>query len=89
MKVIKVTAETQHVALLEKGDRFLQLDGMQAAVVIDSDESGDIKVTVSYPNMDPDKPVPLNVVLTACVKEFLHDSDLVAKIQERLHEKQA
>ena len=85
MKALEIPSEAQHLILLEKGDRFLRLEGTETAVVI-SDTEGDVEsvnVVVHFPEPTDDT-VPLSVVLSACVREFLNDPEWVAVAQERI-----
>lgn len=89
MKVLKIPQSAQHLILLEKDDRFVQLTNMETAVVLDQPDNGDIKVVVHYPKLEEGMEVPLNVMLSACVQEFLNDPELVQQMQERLQKKQS
>ena len=89
MKVLKLPQNTQHLVLLEEDDRFVQLEGLQTAVVLDQPEGDDIKVTVHFPKLADGDDVPLSVLLAACVREFLDDVKLVQEMQSRIQEKQA
>lgn len=88
MKALEIPQNAQHLVLLEEGDRFVQLSGSETAVVLQTDEENDIKVTVHYPQLNEGDEVPLNVMLSACVKEFLHDPSLVQQMQDRIKNKQ-
>ncbi len=84
MKALKLPSEAQHLVILEEGDRFVQLAGKESAVVLDIGDDSDIKVTVHYPLLEEGAEVPTNVLLVACVKEFLEDPALVQQVQERM-----
>lgn len=88
MKALEIPESAQHIVLLEKGDRFVQLINDEAAVVISENDDKEIQVTVHYPNLEEGQEVPLHVVLTACVREFLYDTEMVKTIQDRLRQKQ-
>jgi hypothetical protein len=90
MKVLKVEQSTQHIALIEKGDRLVHLTGAQVAVVIDEEGEmpGKVKIMVHMPEVDEDEEyVPFTVSLAAAVHEFLGDPDWVMAAQKRIEER--
>ena len=89
MKALEIPSDTQHLVLLEKGDRFLALEKEETAVVIGGSKTDkDINVAVHFPKLEEGDEVPLSVMMSACVREFLHDPELVKLVQQRIKVKQ-
>lgn len=86
MKAVKLDDKAQHVLILEEDDRLVHLLGNEVAIILDQKEGGDIAVNVHFPKLKEDEEVPLNAMLAACVKEFLHDPSLVQQMQDRIKE---
>ena len=87
MKVLEIPQDARHLVLLQEDDRFVQLEGTETAVVLRASDNGDINVTVHYPKLEDGEELPLNVLLSACVREFLHDPALVQQMENRLKNK--
>lgn len=89
MKALKIPSNAHHIVLLEEGDRFIHLEGLQTAVVIDEDkdEQGKIQVSVHFPDVPEGEEIPFPMLLSACVREFLDDPDWVMLAKERLNKK--
>lgn len=88
MKVLKLPENAEYTILLEKGDRFVQLNEGETAIVLCLDEdTNDVKVTVHMPKLGEDEEIPLTVSLAAAVKEFLHSPELITETQKKLQKR--
>lgn len=88
MKGLKLPETAEHVLILEEGDRFIQLEDEQTAVVIEEDpkiEKG-LKISVFYPEENKEK-MPFSVLVSLCIQEFLDDDQWVATARERVDAK--
>ena len=96
MKVLKLEEDSNHVIVVEKGDRLFSLDTLQSAIVLgpaqdtEVGEEDQIHATTIYPeNLDSFENLPFSVTLTACVREFLEDPEWVMAARQRISEKEA
>ena len=89
MKALKIPSDAHHIVLLEENDRFVHLEGIQTAVVIDVDaeDKNKIQVSVHFPTVAEEEEVPFTMLLSACVREFLDDPEWVMAAKERLNTK--
>ena len=65
------------------------LEKNQTALVLgnnETDETVAVSVHLPHPPKDENAPLPLSVVMAACVKEFLQDLELVKLIQNRIEQ---
>ena len=87
MKAFEIPSEARHVLLIEENDRLVVLQENQTAIVLGNNVTdGSVDVSVHVPKPDENATeAPLSVIMAACVKEFLHDEELVKMVQHRIH----